>query len=276
MPVGASFVIDGFNQVEWERPWIDGVKPVTALVWYALAFDLDFALRAIGLLLRALPGILGEALFGADEARSRSLAVQLQDAGLAADIATRYNADLAFRAQFHSQLAEVLSPLPRLPGPVAANLVVSGDPVAIGNQIGERVHTSFCLVARQRAAESGARVVIFGHTHDGRVETLPGGAVYINSGTWTWWADLRGAGPETWRELFAHPERFTGDRRRHFVRVDYDEDDRPSGRLLVYEPPVPPTTGGAQARLSREWARLVAWLRGLLRRMESVVRRRID
>ena len=63
--------------------------------------------------------------------------------------------------------------------------------------------------------------------------------MYINSGTWTWRADFSGAGKETWKDLFEHPERFTDDRLLSYVRIDYDEAGEPHGQLLAYEPSPP-------------------------------------
>jgi hypothetical protein len=83
--------------------------------------------------------------------------------------------------------------------------------------------------------EEDVRLIIFGHTHEAIGELLPGGCVYINSGTWTWKVDLGGAGEVAWGELFAHPERFTDYRLLTYVRVDYDELGQPCGRLLEVE-----------------------------------------
>jgi hypothetical protein len=57
---GSRFVIDFFNDVERERYWIDGVKPITSLIWYGFAFDFVFAVKAlIGFLKAALPLLFG-------------------------------------------------------------------------------------------------------------------------------------------------------------------------------------------------------------------------
>jgi hypothetical protein len=109
------------------------------------------------------------------------------------------------------------------------------DPVEMAERIRERVHSSLYRIAAARAVEEGAKLVTFGHTHDASAEELPNGEVYINSGTWTWRADLGGEGKETWRDLFEHPERFTEDRLLSYVRIDY-EGEEPRGRLLSFQP----------------------------------------
>jgi len=47
IPAGSRFVIEFFNQVEWEKWWVDGIKPMTALIWYALAIDFPFAIKTL-------------------------------------------------------------------------------------------------------------------------------------------------------------------------------------------------------------------------------------
>jgi UDP-2,3-diacylglucosamine pyrophosphatase LpxH len=269
IPLGSYFVMNVFNKVEREKYWIDGVKPITALVWYALAYDFPFAAKAIATLARALPDILGQAVFAVDEDEAEALASKLEDPAQVEELARRYQEDEAFRTQFNAQVASVLSPTPGLPGAAAFSLTDVPDPVNMGDQVRERVNSSLYAIASRRAVEEGVQLVTFGHTHDASVEPLPEGGVYINSGTWTWRADFSGEGKETWRDLFEHPERFTGDRRLSYVRIDYDEEGRPSGQLLEYEPPPPPEVlkeEMPEAPLSF-WDGILAQLRGLWKRI---------
>jgi UDP-2,3-diacylglucosamine pyrophosphatase LpxH len=265
IPLGSYFVMNVFNKVEREKYWIDGVKPITALVWYALAYDFPFAAKSIATLARALPDILGQAVFAVDEDQAAALADELEDPAKVEELAARYQEDEAFRAQFNAQVASVLSPTPGLPGAAAFSLTDTPNPVSMGEQIRERVNSSLYAIAARRAAEEGVQLVTFGHTHDASVEPLPDGGVYINSGTWTWRADFSAEGEKTWRELFEHPERFTGNRRLNYVRIDYDEEGRPSGELREYEPPPPPEVPKeetVEAPVSF-WDELLAQLRGL-------------
>jgi len=269
IPLGSYFVMNVFNKVEREKYWIDGVKPITALVWYALAYDFHFAAKAIATLARALPDILGQAVFAVDEDEAEALAAKLEDPAQVEELAARYEEDEAFRTQFNSQVASVLSPTPGLPGAAAFSLTDMPDPVTMGDQVRQRVNSSLYAIAARRAAEEGVQLVTFGHTHDASVEPLPEGGVYINSGTWTWRADFSGEGKETWRDLFEHPERFTGDRKLSYVRIDYDEDGRPSGQLREYEPPPPPEVKKEEAAKAPAsfWEGILAQLRGLWKRV---------
>ncbi|MGD2205795.1 MAG: hypothetical protein PVH17_03355 [Anaerolineae bacterium] len=267
LPFGSWFVMDIFNEVERDRYWVDGVKPITALVLYALAYDFSFAARAIATMLRRLPGIIKEGLFEepgpSESARRADLLRKLEDPEQVEEMAASYSTDESFRTQFNADVVNMLAPPPQLPGADVhpAALASVPDPVKMAEQIQERVHSSLYEMAHLRALEEGASLVSFGHTHEPGGEELPNGATYVNSGTWTWRGDFTGAGKETWKDLFEHPERFTDDRELHYVRIDYDEDDRPVGRLLTHQPgETPPPSPVDEPTL---WDRLLGWLRGL-------------
>jgi len=249
--------MNAFNRVERQRYWIDGVKPMTSLIWYALAYDFDWAIWAIKELLRVLPGTVFAALADAEDPHA-GLVEHLNDPELSAN----YQADAEFRAQFNAEVARLLSP-PAPAGTTADALPVpAADPVANGDRIRAQVRSSLYNEAARRAAAEGAGVVVFGHTHDPGSEALPDGATYVNSGTWTWSGDFTAAGKETWRDLFEHPERYTNDRRLVYVRVDYDDAGRPQGSLIVYRPqqPIP----GPQPPVAGLLQRIIAWLCGVL------------
>lgn len=256
IPPGSWFVMNAFNRVERERYWIDGVKPITRLLWYALAYDFRFAAWAIPQLIAALPGVIGAAAFDVPGPRP-DLVHQLQDPEQVAALQARYEADPEFRAQFNAQVARAMAPRRPMVAPAdAPPAAMTADPVRMGDHVAAQVHSSLFSAAARRAEEEHARLVILGHTHEPRVEDLPNGAIYINSGTWTWSGDFTGAGKESWRELFEHPERFTNDRRLVYVRIDYSEAGEPSGRLVVYQeqqhkPEPGPLTW---------WQRVIAWL----------------
>jgi UDP-2,3-diacylglucosamine pyrophosphatase LpxH len=262
-PPGSWFVMNVFNQVERERYWVDGVKPVTALIWYALKFDFALAARALAALIRALPSTLEDAFLAVEESNAEDLLVRLEDPQRVQALEERYRDDPAFRAEFNAILAAVVTPPPATVGAGALTLTPSPDAEAMGEQIQERMRASLSDAARRRAAEERVPLIIFGHSHEPVQERLPGGGRYINSGTWTWRGDFTGAGKETWRDLFAHPERFTADRQLTYVRIDYDTVGRPFGRLMEYVPgPDQPDGNGADPPAGCR-SRLLAWLRGL-------------
>jgi UDP-2,3-diacylglucosamine pyrophosphatase LpxH len=260
-PPGAKFVMDVFNDWERQRYWLDGVKPLTSLIWYTLAYDTRFALWAIPKLLRSLPSlVLG---VGPDREDARAeLARELEGADQVAWSA-QYRSDPDFRAQFNAGLAHVLAPSTEesLTADQSASALVA-DPVTMGDWVRDQVHTSLYEAAERCAAESGAKVVVFGHTHEPGIEALPGGATYINTGTWTWSGDFTRAGARTWQELFRHPDKFANNRTLSFARIDYDDAGQPVGRCDVYEPQtVPPSDPESAVRIL--WQRLVDWFRKL-------------
>ncbi len=233
-PPGSWFVMNILNELERARYWIDGVKPITALIWFALKYDFVFAARAIATLLRALPSTVEEAFLALEQPEAEVLIQQLEDPEGRQEMAQRYERDPHYRIRFNAELSRLLSPPPSQLGDAALALVPTPDAVAMGEEIRQRVLSSLYAAARRRAVEEDVPLIAFGHTHEAVKEILPGGSVYVNSGTWTWKRDFGGAGKETWRELFAHPERFTADRFLTYVRVDYDESGRPHGNLLEW------------------------------------------
>ena len=178
IPAGSWFVMDVFNEVERDKYWIDGVKPITALVWYALAYDFPFAARSIATLIRALPGIFSEVVRdieepGAEEP-SATLLRQLEDPVQVEEMAQRYESDEAYRAEFNAEVADILAASTELDKGDLAPMPRQPDPVAMGDQIRARVNSSLYEIAKVRAQEEGVKLVTFGHTHDAAKELLTG------------------------------------------------------------------------------------------------------
>jgi hypothetical protein len=220
-------------------------------------------LRAIARLAGALPGVLWEGLRAPAAPTAESLDLELEDELRVEGLAGRYETDADFRAQFNSELAELLG-APVEPAAEGVRAVGgAGDPVEVGNKIRARVRSSLYEMAKAKAQEEGVSLVTFGHTHDASVEDLPGGGTYINSGTWTWRSDLGGSDRETWKELFAHPERFAENRRLSYVRIDYDEEGQPSGSLECYHPEGRGLGRGFGDGLPSIWHQIEDWLRRL-------------
>jgi UDP-2,3-diacylglucosamine pyrophosphatase LpxH len=267
LPIGSYFVIHAFNQVEWSRYWIDGVKPITALIWYALAFDVAWAMQAIRILVTSLPDVLHDLLLAAPEPPEETPPTTASEIQALLDdleypsVVEHYTTDTGFQAAFQARLAQVLGDLvfsTELTPLAAPSETVPRDPIARGRAIQQQVNSALFEAAALKAKQEGVDVVVFGHTHDPVTESLPEGGTYLNSGTWTWSGDLSRADRATWRELFDHPERFTNQRRLTYVRVDYDAANRPTGRMMTYE-----TREGLDTRPLPLWQRILAWLRGV-------------
>jgi UDP-2,3-diacylglucosamine pyrophosphatase LpxH len=197
---GSRFVIDFFNDVERRRYWIDGVKPITSLIWYGFAFDFAFALKALfGFLRAALPLFLGSLPLKETPGPSRAdkPGRALQD--------LRDVQDLGIR---------------------------KASAVTLARREVAKIRSALYQAAEAKSQEEGARVVVFGHTHVALSEPLETGGLYINTGTWVWLRDFSDEDESTWKELFEHPERFTEDRRLTYARIDYDEEGQPWGQLI--------------------------------------------
>ena len=197
---GSRFVIGFFNDVERERYWIDGVKPITSLIWYGFAFDFSFAVKAlVGFLKAALPLFLGSLPLKETPTPSKTdkPGKTLKD--------LRDVQDLGIR---------------------------KASAVTLARREVAKVHSALHQAAEVKSREEGARVVVFGHTHVALSEPLETGGLYINTGTWVWLRDFSDEDEVTWRELFNHPESFTRDRRLTYARIDYDEEGQPWGRLI--------------------------------------------
>ncbi|MCD6290585.1 MAG: hypothetical protein J7M34_08790, partial [Anaerolineae bacterium] len=109
---GSRFVYECFNSLERERPWIDGVSPMTALIWYALRFDMPFALHALEVLLRSAPGIvIGEMGFRSvlpDQAVAAELLNEMTAPERKVEMTRRLETDDAFRASFYRRAGVAL------------------------------------------------------------------------------------------------------------------------------------------------------------------------
>lgn len=195
---GSRFVIDFFNSVERERYWIDGVKPITSLIWYGFAFDFAFAVKALIAFLKValIPLILGS-------------------------LTLKEKPDLSKTARKIED-----------PRDVQGLGIAKASAVTLARHEAAKVHSALHQAAEAKSREEVARVVVFGHTHAPVSEPLETGGLYLNTGTWVWVRDFSDEDEATWGELFNHPEKFTKDRRLTCVRIDYDEEGRPWGQLI--------------------------------------------
>jgi UDP-2,3-diacylglucosamine pyrophosphatase LpxH len=197
---GSRFVIDFFNDVERERYWIDGVKPITSLIWYGFAFDFAFAVKAlVGFVKAALPLLFS------------SLTLKETPTPSKTDKPGRTLEDLRDVQDLGIRKASA---------------------VTLARREVAKVRSALHQAAEAKSREEGARVVVFGHTHVALSEPLETGGLYINTGTWVWLRDFSDEDDVTWRELFDHPERFTEDRHLTYARIDYDEEAQPRGQLV--------------------------------------------
>lgn len=236
-PAGSHFVINLFNGLGRERWFIDNIKPITTLIWYALPWDFDLAVRMLTEFIRHTPAlVVSDFVYAAQVALPTDAWLHsLTNAQTRRDLAHRYTGDAAFRQEFHQHICQYLND---------ANIAtkdavffttpnITDDPVAMAQAEQEQQQASLCKAAAQISQQEGARVVIFGHTHRPVQEMLETGGVYINTGCWI--PDLSEAGPELWQGLFNGSVQYHNlSLNLPYARIDYDDDNQPSAQLLDF------------------------------------------
>lgn len=236
-PAGSHFAISLFNSLGRERWFIDHIKPITNLIWHALSWDFDLAVRILTDFIRHSPAlVLSDFVYAAQGALPTDAWLQnLASLSTRRDIAGRYASDPAFRQEFHGHICQYLADA-HIASKDAVSFVSPNpkeDPVEMARLEQQQQQAMLCLAAVEISRQEGAKVVIFGHTHRPIQETLETGSVYINTGGWI--PDLSEATPEFWRGLIDGSVRYD-DLPIHlpYARIDYDEDNQPTAQLLDF------------------------------------------
>ncbi len=270
-PQGSLFVTHFFNQLEWERPWVDGVHPLTSLIFYALAFEPLLALRVLKAFLQVAPDIFVEIAAAPGEggaSTSEQLLAQMQSPAQEEALAARLQSDPAFARAFQAQVQEALREKGAAPPPPLsiAGGPLDKDPVVRAREITEHYWQLLEEAAERIARQEGAQVVLFGHIHERVEKRLPSGAMYLNTGTWVWKGDFSQAPDQVWQDLLHHPEKYSEVRDLTYARIDISDGQITAARLLrVGDAPPPPPPPGPQPAPSL-WARFLLWLRSLWRK----------
>jgi UDP-2,3-diacylglucosamine pyrophosphatase LpxH len=233
-PPGSHFSIDFFNSVEREQAWADSLKPLTALAWYSLKWDFFFAARMLSTLARHVPIIGIDTESNTDESPDR-LCRQLSDGATCQELSERYRASLKFRRDFHMRIGQLLVPAASPPGVFAWPMPPADESAAeIARTEIEEIHASMRRVAARIATTQSAQVVVFGHTHLPRIETLEDNITLVNCGSWQWLGGYNSSDVSAWQEMFTHPTQVLPRHRLSYTRIEYDEQDFPHARLLEF------------------------------------------
>ena len=270
-PPGSYVVTDYYNQIERERPWIDGVHPMIALLFYALAFDPVFAMQALTAFLQAIPDLLSDVTLSASEKTQSDALLALLEKEDAQVLAERLISSPAFATDFIDMMQQSLIARGALPASSSSpeNMTVetlsSHTALLQARQISEYYWQVLEEAAAVMAASLDARAVLFGHIHEQVIKPLPSGAVYLNTGTWTWKANFTESPEEVWRDLMAHPEKYMNQRQLTYARVDVDANTGvTSARLLqANDPPAPPAPPDPMPQPGL-WARFVMAVRKII------------
>jgi UDP-2,3-diacylglucosamine pyrophosphatase LpxH len=240
-PLGSHFVIDFFNEVESTYPFVDSVKPFTALVWFALQWDFEFAAKMLSRFIHHAPALaIGD--FHPDEhfaIGGDGLLQNLEDNSQCRQLAIRYENDPSFRQQLHQQIKQYLADaiITTKNRIIEPEPPLDRDPVAIGRAEQAQQQAALRQAAEAIARQEGARVVLFGHSHHPQCVTLETGSLYINTGCWPNRPDLANASVQTWQALFNDGRRFRNlPYQLPYARLDYDEHNLPAAQLLNFTP----------------------------------------
>ncbi|MBN1991800.1 MAG: metallophosphoesterase [Anaerolineae bacterium] len=223
-PVGSRLVINAGHKLENEYWFVDHIKPITTLIWYALPWDFDFAGKMLAHYIRHTVSTEDDLLQDLEDDEKRGA------------MARRYANDPTFRQQFHQQLQPYLRLTDEDNREVASSpqLVVGDNALAIGQADRQRQQAMLHHAATEIVKREGARVVLFGHTHYPVQEFLNNDSVYINTGSWI--EDFSDASPETWAALFSGSwQSHHAAARLPYARIDYNEHHLPTAQLLFFE-----------------------------------------
>lgn len=237
-PIGARFTIDFLNDAKQRWWFVDHVKPVTTLIWYALQWNFELACQALASFIRHTPALVVSDLSLADGARTtatHSLLQLLEDDASRQELAENYQRDAAFRRQFHQHVQQYLDDaIIDNKGEASFQFIeVSDNPLEMGRADQLRQRAMLYHAAQKLADPNKARIIVFGHTHHPVQMELGQGCEYVNTGSWI--ENLSDASPETWRALFSG-QLLPGQTgwALPYARIEYDADDNPSVQLLNF------------------------------------------
>jgi len=269
-PSGSYVVTDFYNKIEWERPWIDGVHPMSSLVFYALAYDPIFAVRFIKALLTSTPDLITDILVTGSQERASQQVLDELNAMDEQSLAQRLREDEAFAAAFAQEVDRAMAEKGMAP---AAQGIATGPeeakpPQVRAQEIAEHYWQMLEDAAEECARKTGAKVVAFGHIHERIQKRLANGAIYLNTGTWIWKMNFKDASDAVWYDLIAHPEKYMYQRHLTYARIDIAENGRiiAARLLLANDPPAPPPPPGPTPEPSL-WPQLVLGLRKLIAKL---------
>lgn len=268
LPAGSRFVFNFFNGVERERYWVDGIKPITAMIWYCLIFDFSFAFGAFFRLLREIPSLVWGSFPWEHGTESSPHRVDLEDVSsvimdpaAVKSLGKQYGSHPFHRRRFTEWLARITN-WDQSPKEAVEEEISSLEMGALRHAQAVQASLDSALeeAALSKLEQEGAEVVIFGHTHDALIRSVPGGGFYVNCGSWVWHRNFSGETLETWRAFWAEPERYMTDRRLTYVWVDYDAKGKAHAQLLEFEREAPDF--GISEEVRSWWQRFLTWLRG--------------
>lgn len=222
LPPGAHFVFEFLNSVEREKWWVDAIKPAQCLIAYGLTIDPLFTLKALYILLTAIPSVVFHAL----KAEPDDPFVFLREKGPEQTI-SRYQTNPDFRQALQTRVYEFTT----TPIDQALRPATNRSTAQLIRNLCKGPSEHLTANAQELLRDDQTSIVVFGHTHQPLLIVTDGG-IYVNSGTWVWWRDLSDAPREVWERLYHHPEEFTATHYLTYARIDYTEDGTIHANLI--------------------------------------------
>ncbi len=219
-----------FLQVRGQERWfINNIKPITAMICYALPWNFNFAVK---LLLSFIN--LQSAIFPLD-----TFLQELADSTICQQMSERYATEKTFRREFHQKILpylQVTIPAATIETITSTSALSFSNPLAIGQAAQQHQQALLRWAAETVVEQVNAQVVFFGHTHRPNQELLSTGAVYINTGSWT--KDCMSVSPQKMDNFFAGTlQQNVSLNRLPFARIDYSDQDNLTAQLLYFTNP---------------------------------------
>jgi len=238
-PPGSNFTIGFLNQAERERWFVDSIKPVIALIWFAFGWDFDFAATMLASFIRhtAPPEANGSVAthHNLTPSDTQKFLEKLNDRAERSRMAQHYASDPAFREKFHRQIQPYLNEL-NPSGLDYAQPDIHSDPTVMGRAVQSYQQLTLQRSAAEIAGQENAKVVLFGHSHRPVYQELAKESVYINTGCWLGRQNLADSSPETWQALFQGVVKPDGTQPRQlpYARIEYGLHNQPTAQLLDF------------------------------------------
>ena len=224
-PPSSALFINLINDVQHDTWVITGIKPVSNLIWYALSWNFNLAVKMISHFFSHISqkDVVADFLETLENEETRQ------------ELAQRYANEPKFRQAFHYQVLHYLN-LTRPPKETEAtksvlNLLPS-EPLIIGQTEQKHQQNLLRQAAEDIVNRDKCKVVLFGHTHHPSQQLLKPGHVYINTGSWT--RDFTDFTPDMIEALFSGKLDLHDAPRLPYARVDYDDTGEPIIAQLLY------------------------------------------
>lgn len=239
-PAGSRYVANFFNEIEQDRWFVDSIKPLTSLIWYALHWDFDFAADALVHFVRHTAGLVVSNLDADKRVRlpENSILHQLEDPDRRPQAKQRYQTDIVFRERLHLEMQRYFSDAHVTNKPDTGSfpgIPLNNNPLVMARAEQMHQQTALQSAAEAVARQEGAHVIMFGHSHHPVHTQLEHGATYINTGCWLGQHNLTDASHAVWEMLFRDASNYApAPLRLPYARIEYDEAGLPSPYLMDF------------------------------------------